>query len=536
MLNATVFHAANLLVHITSAIIVYLLLRRLIGPRWPAAAGAILFAIHPLQVEPVAWATGMKDLLSGMLALAAIWQYVCFIQTSKTGAQEAARIRHYVWAMTAFVLALLSKPSTIVVPIMLLVIELGVIRRSLRKADVWAALKPLLPMLALSLVWVSVSTRVQTVVKPADEGHILLRPLIAADALTFYLYKLFFPLTLGIHYDHGPMTMIRSGMIYFTWIVPVALLAASIAFYRKARWLLPAALLFVIGVAPVLGLTPFAFQRFSTVADRYIYISMLGPALAVAAIFAGWKGMPSTQTGVAIARPSRNVIAFTVVAFLILGARSFAQTFTWLDTRRLFTHALEVNPRSYDALEGLAAASSEQPDEAIGFARRAIAVDPDRPEAYLTLGANYLRRGDQAEGDRFLQKAVALNPDGVMALWMLGSLRIDQKNYASAEELLQRAIKLDHDSQKAHLNLAKLLAATQRPQEALQHAELAVELDRTDALARYYYASILRRTNHVDAAIHQLQMAQRLDPKLPEAQGAYQWLAHLNDSSPAAQP
>ena len=136
MLNPTVFHLANLLVHICAAVIVYLILRRLIGAQWPAAAGAMLFAIHPLQVEPVAWVTGKKDRLSGMLpGSLAIWQYICYVQTPKDDPHEAKRIRNYVIAMMAFVLALCSKPSTMAAPFILLVIELGVIRRSPRKND-----------------------------------------------------------------------------------------------------------------------------------------------------------------------------------------------------------------------------------------------------------------------------------------------------------------------------------------------------------------------------------------------------------------
>ena len=219
-------------------------------------------------------------------------------------------------------------------------------------------------MLIISVGWVSVSMFAQTVEKPADGGHVLLRPLIASDALAFYLYKLFFPLSLGIHYDHSPLTVIRSGWLYFTWIAPVALLVVSIASYKKLPWLLPSAMLFVLGVAPVSGLTPFAFQRFSTVADRYVYLSMLGPALGCWRRFSrdgkrefcrrsAMRTPHESSHKATYKLPVRRTLPIVVIVLALLRRpRSFAQTFTWMDTRKLFTHALKINPRSYDAYEG----------------------------------------------------------------------------------------------------------------------------------------------------------------------------------------
>ncbi|HWE03296.1 MAG TPA: tetratricopeptide repeat protein [Tepidisphaeraceae bacterium] len=527
LLNPAVFHVANLLVHVASVMIVYRILRRLIGPRWPAAAGALLFAVHPLQVEPVAWITGMKDLLSGLLALIAIHQYICFAQTPKDSLHDAKRIRYYVLSATAFVLALLSKPSAMVAPFLMLVIELGVIRRSLRQREIRAAVKPLSPMLILSVGWVVVSTFVQSVAKPADGGHVLLRPLIAADALAFYLYKLFVPVSFCMNYDHAPMTVIRSGWLYFTWIAPAALLAISVGFYRKVPWLLPSALLFVVGVAPVLGLTPFSFQRFSTVADRYVYLSMLGPALALAAILARWRGTAPRDGDhpAASATPpaARSII---VVLFVLLGMRSFVQTFVWKDTKRLFTHALKINPRSYDAYAGLAADSEQhkEPYEAIKYANLAIATDPDRPDAYVTLGTIDTSLGQAAKAEPLLEKAVALSPDNVQALMMLGSLRGLQGRNVEAETLLRKAIKINPLAEQAHLNLTVLLASVNRFQEAMEQAELAVRLDAGDPLAQTYLAMLLAQRHDREAALEHLRIALHIDPTLPQAIGAYDQL------------
>ena len=316
--------------------------------------------------------------------------------------------------------------------------------------------------------------------------------------------------------------------------MPVALLVASIALYRKVPWLLPCAALFVIGAAPALGLTPFSFQRFSTVADRYVYLSMLGPALALAAWLARWKGADPTRN----LTPSRKTLAIVAIVLALLGARSFAQTFVWMDTRRLFTHSLKINPRSYDAYEGLAADSEQRkkPQEAIDYANRAIAIDADRPEAYVTLGTIYMQLGNKDKAAPVLEKGLSLHPDNVQALIMLGSFRGQQGRTIEAEALLRKAIEINPDAEQAHLNLAVLLGSTKRPTEAIEEAEAAVRLDGGDALAHYCYADLLIRKHDVDAAIQQLQIARQIAPDLPQAQEAYAWLARVRGQSPRPNP
>src|SRR5262249_44089281 len=121
-LNPVAFHAANLVVHLLSAIVVYEILLLLIGSRYAACAGALIFAVHPLQTEAVAWATGMKDCLSGLLALGAIWQYLV--------ARRSNSIGRYVLASAIFVLALLAKPSTVAVPVICAVLDWLMLRGS----------------------------------------------------------------------------------------------------------------------------------------------------------------------------------------------------------------------------------------------------------------------------------------------------------------------------------------------------------------------------------------------------------------------
>jgi hypothetical protein len=318
--NPYVFHAANVIVHTLSALIVFAILRLLVRRDWPAAAGALLFALHPLQVEPVAWATGMKDVLSGMLALAAMWQYLEF-----TTATDPPRRRiHYAVAMVAFILALLAKPSTVVVPFMLIVIEWLVLCRPIRRA-----LLATLPWMLIAGGWMVVTANVQ----PTPEifsPPIWQRELIAGNAVGFYLSKLIWPAKLTVDYGARPETFWRSGLI----VVAIAV-TAMIALARR-RWLTASGLIFVIALLPVLGLKPFVFQWLSTVADRYTYLALVAPAMALAIALADAR------------RPAVTRLGWWAVgaALVVLAIRSNLQSAVWADSPTLMRHALAINPAS----------------------------------------------------------------------------------------------------------------------------------------------------------------------------------------------
>ena len=437
-MNASYFHAANLLLHACAVVVLFRLFRLLVGKDWPAAAGAMLFALHPLQTEAVAWATGMKDVLSGLFAVTAVWLYVRAAAASADANPVGIAANHslpqarrflykrvgflYATATVAFALALLSKPSTVVVPGIVGVLDAVLLRRPWRRVAAW-----LLPWAALATACAVVAAMVQP---PLDVHAVPLwaRPSVAADALAFYLYKLAWPQWLGIDYGRTP-----DGVLAARWLgiplpavawLPPAAVALAVARLRKPA-LTAAALVFVLGVLPVLGLRPFVYQRYSTVSDRYVYLSMLGPALAVAWLAARF---PSRAVGVGL---SALLAAFAV--------RSYFQAGHWRDSEAFYRRAIAVNPRSFLAhndlgviLDGqgdVAGATAEfqtatdlkpdaqcdryvadhkaaagDPDAAVDYARRLVELQPHLPEKDRTapaelhhwVGRFYVQSGDAA--------------------------------------------------------------------------------------------------------------------------------------------
>lgn len=437
-LNPLIYHFVSLAAHAITTLIVFAILRRLCGRIWPAAAGAALFAVHPVQVETVAWATSLKEGLCGLLGLLGLLVYLVAAQAERAVPPRRAWLR-YALAEGLIILGQLANPMAVVIPLMGATLDLLVLRRPVRRVLASAG-----PLMVCSLAVALIARFVQPgyVAPPTP---LWARPLIVGDTLCFYLGKLFLPLTLCTDYGRRPDLVIARGWVYWTWIAP-ALLAILIALRSRNRlWLAAGALLLPLGAAPVLGLIPFDLQQFSTPADRYLYLSLLGPSLIAAMYFA------------TASRPRGVKIAFAVV-LLLLSVKTVVQTGVWRDSHTLWRHTADVSPGSALAHNNLGAeddamvpprfaeglheyqlAVRASPDwlpalnnlilgyvregridDAIPVMRRLVWVmdhrkwGPDEsppPDAYVALATVLLQRGEKAEAMGYLKRAIELKPD-----------------------------------------------------------------------------------------------------------------------------
>ena len=409
-LQPTVFHAANVLLHALSVLVVFAILRLLFRMDWPACGGALFFALHPVQVEPVAWASGLKDLLCGLLTLTAVWQYLRYAilvpvkfptgeRWTPAAAEEARhpwlepRQLHWALATAAFVAAMLAKPTAVAAPLICFALDYWILRRQFGRI-----LKSLVPWLVLTIPFVLICVKVQVAQSFADYGNPLFRPLVAGDALLFYLGKLIAPIHLAVDYGRQPAIMLSHHWIYFAWIVPLALACWIIARRRKRPWLVAASFVFVAPLLPVLGFKPFLMQSISTTADHYLYLAMLGPAVALASVLTRHR-----RISVAIA---------CAILFATYTALCIQQSRVWMHDQTLWTHTLEVNPNSFVAL--------------------------------IHLGHDDERQGDyKAACDKF-ELAVKINPNFPMAQANLAKEQITQKNWDQMEAHGQALMALMH--------------------------------------------------------------------------------------------
>ena len=393
-LNPWVFHTFNVLLHLCNTLLIYTLLKLFCKRPWLCVIGALAWAIHPLQVEAVAWATGMKDLLSGFFALLAL---NCHLHAAVRTPQQPSRLKPYILytlAALSMLLATLAKPGVIGVPLMAIALDWLLVGRSLRTAILCA-----IPLI-LAVVPVMVITRIVQAESPFIHYPWWPRPLIAGHALAFYLQKIIWPAPLTIDYGLTPTAALQTRWVYFAWLIPFALTLA-ILWNKTCRKPLGAAWLIILaGVGPVLGLVHFDFQFFSTVTDRYMYLAMLGVALALT-----W----------ALCRlPTAAALILGICLLVPLAGRSFAQTAYWENSSSLSLHAIKVNPRGVIGYTNLATAILVE-----GNALRAQANNVPPPQAAELLRAA-TQVEDQAEG--ILQQALTNDPDLVLAWNNLGTL------------------------------------------------------------------------------------------------------------------
>ena len=378
-LSPAVFHGANVGLHAVTAVLVYGLLRRLVGRPWPAAGGALLFALHPVQVEPVGWASGTKDVLCGLFAVAALWAYVAAVGTTRRSRRRGL----YAAATGLFVLAMLSKPTAMMVPPMAAAIDVLVLRRPVGKAARW-----LWPW-AVLMIPCALQARAAQPADWASPVPAWTRPLVAADAVAFDVAKVAWPAHLCVDYGRRPAVVVAAGAVYWTWLVPAAV--AGLLVWRRDRVLAAAAALCVLPLAPVLGLVPFDFQLYSTVADHYLYLPMVGVALAAAWGLAHVSPRPWVV---------RGVVGGAVAVLVALGVRSAAQEPTWRDTTSLFTQVLAVNPGSFAACDQMGYVRSTAARAIRGDRRTVPPADPGYAEW----------RADLEDSLRWYDESLRLNP------------------------------------------------------------------------------------------------------------------------------
>ena len=325
--NAIYFYGANLAAHAAASVMVFLILRKLIRERWAAWFGAAIFALHPIQVEAVANAWTVYTPLSALFGFCAIWQYLSFSQ--KWSRHQRGWLVHYLIASVAFVLGMLTKPTAVAAFLIILAIEAFHHRRNL-----FGLLLPPLPWLFVGYVLIRLN-------QFANPGATVLvpepwqQPFVWCDAIAFYLWKVFVPVGFAMDYGRTPNWVLEHPLVWFETAGMIGLMLLLWFLRKRTAWPLVALAVFIAGLLPTIGIVPFDFQKYSTAADRYAYMGMLGIAIAAA-----WA-MESTKRKFAFVRWPMLIVMPAALAVL-----SIAQLRHWQDDWQLAAYTLRVEPRA----------------------------------------------------------------------------------------------------------------------------------------------------------------------------------------------
>ncbi len=478
-LSPGAFHLASVGFHVVNTWLVAWLILRLTRKREAALLAAVVFALHPLQVESVAWISELRGLTSACFALAALNLFVLARQTEP---QAPARGRRELLAATACVVfAMLCKPAAAALPLVALALDRVAFgtswRRALLTAATWAAC-----VLPFALVTRSVQT-----LHPEGASLFWQRPFIAGDALCFYLWKLVVPLDLAVEYGRTPKSVMSQAWSYAAWLVPAGLLALCYR-YRERRpltWL--GALLFVAFLAPALGLVPFTFQAHSTVADRYAYLALLGVGLIIGDLL----GIASPRLGV---RANGGL----VIVLLLLSSQ---QTRYWDDNIEFLRHALDVNPNLAFAHNNLGSIDLKQdrPADAAVHFEKALELEPNSPKTQNNLGLALVALGRLEEAEPHYRKAVELDPHYFKAYENLGATYLRTNHFDAAIEALKAAIQVQPEA-KALNDLGVAYMQNDRFDDGLATFRRAVELEPNNPQYRRNLGYALQQAGRTEEA------------------------------------
>lgn len=453
-LNPAGHHAVNLALHATCAVLLFVLLRMATGAAWPAAIAAALFAIHPFNVEPVAWISSRKDVLSTALALGSSVAYVWYARKTGWG--------RYGVVMALFMLALLAKPMVLTLPVLFLVLDIWPLRRLTFPVDARAHLRPLLlekaPLAGLAVISAAVTYYAQTLSDSVMSGDVYPFGMRLSNALAshlVYLRKFVWPSGFSVFYPHPgdtlPFLLPIAAFIILAMLTALALWqgirrAPSAWFFTGWAW-------FLIALFPVSGI-PFQLAG-SAMADRYMYLPMIGLC-----IIAAWGAY-------AIAGQSRlhaAAVACAVIAALsALALVANRQIGHWRDSEKLWHHALAVTgPENIKAHNGLGTLYLKQNrlDEAAPHLAEAVRLAPNLHLARNNYGLLLAMRGDLAGAEREFRGAIAVKPDYAMAQANLAKCLLSKDDPAAAEEarvLLQKALALFDDTDPAKTHVVQML-------------------------------------------------------------------------------
>jgi len=511
--SITGYHIVNLLLHIGCVVLVLRIVRFLRIPG--AELAATIFALHPVNVETVAWIAERKNTLSGVFALAATLWYLRF--------DENRSRRSYALALGLFLLGLLSKTAIVTLPLALLVIFWWK-----RGAISWRHdVVPLIPFFFFSAAaglmtrWVeygNIGYRARML-----DLSLLDRCLIAGRAFWFYLWKLLWPSNLMFVYPRWEI----SAAVPWQYIFPLAVLVLLGILWSLRRWSrtpLAGVLVYMVLLLPSLGFANIYFFLYSFVADHWQYLACLGiitPCASGIVLLA-----TRLKSGYAWLEPGVTLVIGGVLFLL-----TWQQSRMYNNAETLYRTTIAHNPAcwlAYDQLVDILYQANRIP-EAMNLFKDELRIKP--AVAHYSLGNALLRKGRTSEAIDQFTEAVRINPDYAEAHNNLGYALLVTGRTSAAIEQCKEALRIDPTYAHAHNNLGNALAQTGRASEAIDHYKQTLRMNPNSADAHSNLGAALAQMGRISEAIEELKAAVRINPNNIDARNNLIYVEGLQKSN-----
>jgi Flp pilus assembly protein TadD len=509
------YHLANVLLHSLSAILLFLVLRRMTGFVWRSAFVAAVFAIHPLRVESVAWVSERKDVLSGLFFMLTLWAYARYVQNARSGVR-------YLVVVVLFAMGLLCKPSIVTLPFVMLLLDYWPLRRFGGGAAAGSKLAnqrggfSVFAHLIVEKVPLFALSAAASVIAPMAEGKAMTSsagvPLLTRlgnpiMSYVTYLRQMIYPADLAPLYPF-PSWDLSGWNIILALALLAAISATTVVAWRKRPYLLVGWLWYLGILVPMIGIMQVGgFAH----ADRFTYLPMIGLSIAltwtVADLSAGWRHRQMVLGGCAI----------TILIALMFCAQT--QVSYWQNSESLWTRTLACTSDNYIAHNDLGSALLQKGDvdKAISHFQTALQIKPGFTEAQNNLGTALLQKNNVDEAISHFQAALQIEPDDATAHNNLGDALLQKGDVNKAVAHFQTALQINPGYAEAHYNFGNALLKAGKADEAIVQYQQALQIKPDYAKAHNNLGSVLLQKGDVDRAIAHDQRALQIKPDYAEA-------------------
>ena len=518
-------HLTSVLIHAGNALLVLLLFLRASGSIYRSTFIALMFALHPLHVESVAWVAERKDVLSTFFGLLALLAYVCYAESDVKSL--GLRRLFFVVTVLSYALSLMCKPMLVTLPLVMLLMDYWPLQRLQRIADrprkpgerqrtagknLSSLILEKLPLIALaggSCIITLVAQYRGGAMASLASYSIGIRISNGIVSYGKYIAKTLWPYPLSVIYPH-PGTSLD---VYYIVGVAIFLIATTgfVLWVRKTRPYAVVGWFWYVGtLLPVIGIVQVGRQG---MADRYMYFPILGLSMMIA-----W-GVPELMYSLATRSDRRQslgavLVLSSVMWVVTLGIMSFCQIGCWRNSITLFQHAIRHTRDNYLAHSNLGVALLNENDTegAIKHFATACRIRPDFAPAHAGLGTTLMRVGRLEEAALHLRLSLRLDPRLEDAQNNLGVLLVAQGRAREAVRHYASALRVSPESANLHHNMALALVALGKHNDAILHFRRASQLAPDDVDIRFNLATALLRQGRLDEAGREYRTALRLSP------------------------
>jgi len=523
-LNPKGFLLTNLFFHIANSLLLFLILFRMTGAIWQSAFVATMFALHPLNVESVAWVAERKNVLSTLFWLLTIWAYIRYAEKPTT--------KRYSLVFLLFAFGLMSKSMVVTLPFVLLLLDywplerfkLGRREREFKIAqkdkyfngekNISKLVLEKFPLLILSaLCSITALILFEKAGESVAQDPVSILTILTNVLISYfeYLWKMLWPKGLAILYAHPGNTLaVWKGVL--CGIALLVITTISIKLIRKAPYFVVGWFWYLGTLIPVIG---FITLGHHLIADRYAYLPLIGIFVIIA-----W-GVPELLKEW---RYRKNVLkASAGILILTLMLITWIQVSHWKNSITVFKHAIRVTDKKYPGFSvvhnnlGNALLNKGRISEAISHYKMAIKINPDYALAHNNLGNALSAERKNEEAISHYKIAIKLKPDFALAHYNLGIALVAERKIEEAISHYKMAIKLKPDYAEAHNNLGNALSAERKIEEAISHYKMAIKANPDYADAYNNLGNALVAEGKIEEAISQYKMAIKIKPDFADA-------------------